>query len=64
MPDFLVTVKMVTAARMNMAADSVVGSLAYAIKTYLETIDNSKTIHSISVSTLEGKAVATIVHQT
>lgn len=64
MPNFLVTVKQVTASRMSMQDDTVVGSLAYAIKTYLETIDNSKTIYSISVTTLEGKAVATIVHQT
>ena len=63
MANFDITVKQLTTSRMTVQDDDVEGSLAYIIRVYLETISNTKTIYSINVSTLEGKAVATIVHQ-
>ena len=64
MPDYLVTVKriMTTSGKVEVAADSDTESMAYAIKTYLETIDNSLTIHHINIGEEREMMVATIVH--
>jgi len=64
MPDYLVTVKriMITSGKIEVGADDDTESMAYAIKTYLETVDNGLTIHYIGISEERGHMVATIVH--
>ena len=64
MADYLVTVKriMTTSGKVEVDADSVETSMAYAIKAYLETIANSLTIHYINIGEERGMMVATIVH--
>ncbi len=64
MANHLVTVKRLKVEKNNIDADTVTTSLAYAIKTYLATVSDTKTIHSIDIEEIDGHEIATIVHVT
>ncbi len=53
MANHLVTVKRLKVEKNNIDADTVTTSLAYAIKTYLATVSDTKTIHSIDIEEID-----------
>jgi len=62
MANYNVTTKVIV-SNLNIDADSVAGYIAKEVTDYLETVDDSKTIHALDIHPLgSSKAVAFIVH--
>lgn len=62
MANYAVVTKVLVISKVTDEADTVSGSLANVISTYLETVTNTFTIHYIGVSDYMGQLIVTIVH--